>query len=68
MIHIGGNARRKGQSDAFNQLSAEASVRMIVVKQVDEDGFFSDIAKEKKIPITLVEKIAEVATPLGELF
>ncbi|MBN2226155.1 MAG: hypothetical protein JW763_02205 [candidate division Zixibacteria bacterium] len=68
MIHIGGNARRKGQSDAFNKLTAEVAERMIVVQQGDEDGFFSEIAREKKIPITLVEKIAEVATPLGELF
>jgi hypothetical protein len=67
-IHIGGTARRKGQSDSFNKLVAEASKSIIVVKQGDEDNFFSDIAKEKKIPIELVEKIADVAEPLGKLF
>ena len=67
-IHIGGTARRKGQSDSFNKLVAENSQAIIVVKQGDEDGFFSDIAKEKKIPIETVEKIAEVADPLAKLF
>jgi dihydroorotase-like cyclic amidohydrolase len=68
LMHIGGNARRQGQSDAFNQLVAENSKHMLVVKQGDEDGFFSSIAKAKNIPLTLVEKIAETAEPLGNLF
>jgi len=68
LMHIGGNARRQGQSDAFNQLVADNSKQMLVVKQGDEDGFFSAIAKAKNIPLTLVEKIAETAEPLGNLF
>lgn len=67
-IHIGGMARRKGQSDSFNKLVAEASRNIIVVKQGDEDSFFSDIAKAGKIPMESVEKIADVAEPLGKLF
>ncbi len=68
MLHIGGNARRKGQSDAFNQIVAENSKAMVVVRQGDEDGFFTGISKAKNIPLTLVDKIAETATPLGNLF
>ncbi len=68
MLHIGGNARRKGQSDAFNQLVADNSKFMLVVKQGDEDGFFTAVSKAKNIPLTLVEKIAETEKPLGELF
>jgi hypothetical protein len=68
MIHIGGNARRKGQSDSFNQLVADHSKCMIVVKQGDEDGFFTNISKGKKVPLTLVEKIAETEVPIGSLF
>ena len=67
-VHIGGTARRGGQSDAFNKAAAEASKQMIVVAQGDEDQFFSKIADEKKIPIEIVEKIANVASPLGALF
>ena len=68
MIHIGGNARRKGQSDSFNQLVADHSKSMIVVKQGDEDGFFTAISKAKNIPLTIVEKIAETEIPIGNLF
>ncbi len=68
MLHIGGNARRQGQSDAFNKIVGENSKFMIVVKQGDEDGFFTTISKAKKIPLTLVEKIVETETPLGNLF
>jgi hypothetical protein len=68
MVHIGGNARRKGQSDVFNQLVADNSKSMIVVKQGDEDGFFTAISKGKKIPLTIVEKIAETELPIANLF
>ncbi|MEI6275713.1 MAG: DUF6305 family protein [Prolixibacteraceae bacterium] len=68
MIHIGGNARRKGQSDSFNQLVADHSKSMIVVKQGDEDGFFTNISKAKNIPLTTVDKIAETEIPIGNLF
>lgn len=67
-VHIGGNARRGGQSDAFNELAAESSKYMIIVQQGDEDKFFSKIADEKKIPIEIVDKIAGTAKPLGDLF
>lgn len=68
LIHIGGNARRKGQSDSFNQLVADHSKSMIIVKQGDEDGFFTNISKGKKIPLTIVEKIAETEMPIANLF
>jgi len=68
MMHIGGNARRLGQSDAFNELIARNSVYMIVVSQGDEDGFFSRIASDKNIPLIKVEKIAETGEPLAKLF
>jgi len=67
-IHIGGNARRKGQSDDFNKYVAENSKYIIVVKQGDEDKFFSNIASQKKIPIDLVEKISEISNPLASIF
>ena len=67
-MHIGGTARRGGQSDGFNKLAAESSQHMIVVEQGNEDKFFSNIADEHKIPIEVVGKIAEAAQPLGDLF
>ena len=67
-LHIGGTARRGGQSDGFNKLAAESSKQMIVVQQGDEDKFFSNIAEEKNIPLEVVPKIAQAAKPLGDLF
>ena len=68
MLHIGGNARRGNQSDDFNKLVAESSSYMIVVSQGDEDKFFSNIAADKKVPITFVEKIVDATEPIKELF
>ncbi|MBW7888155.1 MAG: hypothetical protein H3C35_07330 [Bacteroidetes bacterium] len=68
MLHIGGKPRRGAQSDDFNKLAAEVSKEMIVVKQGDEDQFFSKIAEQKKIKIELVDKIAEALKPLTDAF
>ena len=67
-VHIGGNARRKGQSDDFNKYVAENSKYIIVVKQGDEDKFFSNIASQKNVPIKLVEKILDISNPLASIF
>ncbi len=68
MMHIGGKPRRGQQSDDFCKVAAEAANHLIVVKQGDEDGFFSTIAKEAKKPIDVVDKIADAAKPLAALF
>jgi len=68
LMHIGGNARRKGQSDAFNSLIAEKSKHMIVVAQGNEDDFFTELASANNTPLEIVDKISEAATPLGKLF
>ncbi len=68
VLHLGGKPRRGAQSDDFNKVAAEAALHMVVVQQGDEDQFFSNIAKEKKIGIDLVEKIAAAMKPLEILF
>ncbi len=68
MLHIGGTARRGQQSDDFNQIAAESSTHMIVVKQGNEDKFFTKIASDKKIGIKVVDKMADAAAALKEVF
>ena len=68
MMHIGGVARRGGQSDDFCKISAENSKSMIVEKQGNKDGFFTKIAKAKKITIEEVDRISGAAVPMGNLF
>jgi hypothetical protein len=67
MLHLGGTARRGQQSDDFNEMVAEASSYMIVVKQGDEDKFFSKIATNKKIGIKLVNKMADATGALNDV-
>jgi hypothetical protein len=68
MMHVGGTARRGGQSDDFNKAAAEAADCMIVVKKGDEDGLFSTIASERKVPLYLVDKMSGAVAPLQQLF
>lgn len=59
-VHVGGKSRRGKLSDYFNQLVAENADILIIVKDGDQDQFFSKIAETKKIPIELPEKIIEI--------
>lgn len=68
MIHIGGNARRKGQSDAFNELVAKNSKYMVVVAQGNEDGFFTELSEETGVTLDIAEKIPGVMKPMKKLF
>ena len=68
LLHIGGNARRKGQSDQFIKLVAESAKYMIVVEQANEDNFFTNLKDSLNIPLELVAKIPSAAEPLGKLF
>lgn len=68
LMHLGGNARRKGQSDNFNKMVGDIAKYMIVVKQGNEDGFFTDIAKAKNCPMSVVEKMSDAGEPLENLF
>ena len=67
-MHVGGKARRGKLSDEFNKLAAENADCLIVVKGGDEDQFFSNIAKEKKIPIKLIDKIMDAQNVLKSIF
>ncbi|MBI2417347.1 MAG: hypothetical protein HYV28_05485 [Ignavibacteriales bacterium] len=68
MLHLGGKARRGAQSDDLCQLAANASSMMIVVKQGDEDQFFTKLAGQRKVPIKVIDKMADALTPLKEAF
>jgi hypothetical protein len=67
-IHVGGKSRRGKLSDEFNTLTANNSHCLIVLKDGDEDQFFSNIAKEKKIPIFTIDKILDTGNVLKTIF
>lgn len=68
VMHVGGQARRGKLSDEFNSLTASFADCLIIVKAGDEDGFFSDIAGEKKIPIFLIDKILDAGDILKGIY
>lgn len=68
LVHVGGKARRFGQSDDFCKIIADNAKSMIVLKQGNEDMFFTKIAETINVPIVEVDKIGDAATPLGDLF
>ena len=68
-VHVGGQSRRGNLSDYFNKLAAENSDMIIVVKDGDsEDNFFSNIAKEKNIPIEIPEKIINITEIFKKIY
>ena len=67
-MHLGGKARRGVQSDDFCRIATENAALAIVVAQGDEDGFFTDIAKEKGVPLEIVKAMAGAMDPLEKAF
>ena len=67
-MHLGGKSRRGSLSDEFNRIVAENSSYLIVVKEGDEDGFFTGIAKEKKFVCEHVDNIVSVQQSLERIF
>jgi hypothetical protein len=68
MLHLGGVARRGNQSDDFNQMVANASDVMVVVKTGDTDQFFTNIANKRNVNIKIIDKIADAIPVIQELF
>lgn len=68
MAHLGGVQRRGPLSDQFNDIVLDCASYIIVVEEANDDNKFSDVAKEKNIPITYIKSIADAKTPLEELF
>ncbi|HOR42236.1 MAG TPA: DUF6305 family protein [Atribacterota bacterium] len=63
VMHIGGEARRGALSDAFLDLVVPKADHLIIVKAGNEDGYFTKMSTDHKIPLESVEKIADT----GEL-
>ena len=67
-MHIGGKAKRGELSDRFIQMVAPQSSYLLVVREGDPDGIFSQTASKNKIPITVVEKLTDLQQPLKNLY
>ncbi|MBN2365056.1 MAG: hypothetical protein EH225_03010 [Calditrichaeota bacterium] len=67
-VHVGGKSRRGDLSDYFNKPVAMNADHLIVVKEGDDDGFFSSVAEENKILIQLPEKINDIQPILKTIY
>jgi uncharacterized protein DUF6305 len=66
-VHIGGAERRKGLSVQFIELVCPASDYIVVSQDGNGDNYFTDLAKAKSIPLTVVEKSLDVGKALAGL-
>jgi hypothetical protein len=67
-VHIGGAERRGGASEQFVKAVGSAADRLVVTKEGDQDGYFSGLAKERGIPLTLIDRPIEVGPALTQQF
>jgi hypothetical protein len=65
-VHIGGAERRGGASEQFIQLVSGAADRLVIAKEGNQDGYFSKLAEERKIPITVIDQPLQVGTTLAK--
>ena len=57
VMHVGGEARRGVLSDAFLDEAVPYADHLIIVENGNKDGYFTQISKEKEIPLEIVTKI-----------
>jgi len=67
-MHIGGAERRTGLSKEIVELVAPASEWLIVWEDGNADGYFTKLAAEKKIPLTLIKQPLESGKILAAAF
>ncbi len=66
---IEGASRRTDETDEkSNHAVAPQSDLLVVMKQVNNDGYFTNVAKQKNIPIILINKSLDFAYVLRVLF
>jgi hypothetical protein len=68
VAQIEGTARRGVSSDNLFSLFVPLSDWVIIVKDADNDGFFSNLCSEKQIPLTIVDKSIEVSAQINKVF
>jgi hypothetical protein len=67
-LHIGGEARRGKLSAPFIDQVAPRCDYLIVTEDGNKDGYFTTLAKEKQIPLTVVKDTQELGALLKKTF
>jgi hypothetical protein len=67
-MHLGGSGRRGPNSDVMVELITPLCDYVIVKADGNEDGIFNKICEENKVPLTIIEKSADLTAYLEALF
>jgi len=67
-VHVGGAERREGLSKQFVELVAPAVDYLVVWQDGNADGYFTRVATEKKIPVSIIPQPIEVGKTLAQAF
>lgn len=66
-VHIGGAERRKGLSVQFVEQVCPAADYIVVSKDGNADNYFDGIAKDKSIPLTIIDQSLDVGKAIAAL-
>jgi hypothetical protein len=67
-VHVGGEGRRGELSDKFILGMVPLCDYVIVVSEGNQDGLFTKLCAQAKIPLDSVDKISKVMDPLAKAF
>lgn len=68
LMHIGGMERRSPLNDRTAEWLMETADYLIVVRDGNKDGFFSQLARTKKVPFTAVGTLEQIKVPLNSAY
>ncbi|QCX33690.1 hypothetical protein FDN13_08240 [Caloramator sp. E03] len=67
-IFLGGFERRNKRTDELLKILSQNTDYLIATKDSDKDKYISELAKENKIPLTLINKVNDVLEPFSSAF
>ena len=68
VVHSGGVGRRESMSDKLLNVVAKEADFLLIYKESNKDGYFTDVAKKYNIPIEIVNKVIDMQSVLKEMF
>ena len=68
LVHVGGEIRRGSYSDPFIDEVMKYAKYVVVWTEGNGDGYFTQNCKKKNIPLTSIDKVAELSNVLKVMF
>jgi len=67
-VYIGGKQQRNNKTDELLSIIAPETDYLIGAKAANHDGFLTDLAKNHRIPLTLVNGVNDLSEPFASAF